>query len=98
MKFGEDFRMSVRSIVKRYIETILLVLGIALGVGVTAAGIAMAARSAQDARELLASPQYREIVVTVREDAEDMDLPAVERIDTEQIILTSADLGAREVV
>ena len=97
MKFGEDFRMSVRSIIKRYIETILLVLGIALGVGVTAAGIAMAARSSRDASELLASPQYREIVVTVREDAEDMELPAVKQVDTQQIILTSADLGARDV-
>ena len=97
MKFGEDLRMSVRSIIKRYIETILLVLGIALGVGVTAAGIAMAARSARDASELLASPQYREIVVTVREDAEDMELPAVKQVDTQQIILTSADLGARDV-
>ena len=97
MKFGEDLRMSVRSIIKRYIETILLVLGIALGVGVTAAGIAMAARSSRDASELLASPQYREIVVTVREDAEDMELPAVKQVDTQQIILTSADLGAREI-
>ena len=69
MKFGEDLRMSIRSIVKRYIETILLLSGVGLGVGVTAAGIAMAARSARDARELLSSPQYRDIVVTVREDA-----------------------------
>ena len=38
MNVGEDVRMSLRSIQKRPIESLLLVLGIALGIGATAAG------------------------------------------------------------
>ena len=41
-----------------------------------AAGVALAARTSEQAKELLSSTQYREIVVTAREESEDMDLPA----------------------
>ena len=96
MGIGEDLRMSLRSIGRRLVESLLLIIGISLGIGATAAGIAMVARSRQTAEELLSSTEYREIVITIREEAEDMDLPAVRQDSTEEIILTSADLAAAD--
>lgn len=96
MKFGEDLRISIRSIQTRFVESILLIVGIALGIGATAAGFAMVIRSVQESEELLSSTRYREIRVTIREESEDMDLPAVIQESTERIVLTSADLAARE--
>ena len=99
MKHGEDLHISIRSIRKRLAESILLILGIALGVGVTGAGVAMVARSSRDARELLSSTQYREIVVTAREESEQMELPAMRQDTTaEPVIITTAELRAREDV
>ncbi len=95
MRLGEDVRMSLRSILKRPVESLLLVLGIALGIGATAAGISMISHSVRAKRELLSSTQYKEIIVRVRESAEDMDLPAVPRINDESVILTWEDLSAK---
>ncbi|HOV64927.1 MAG TPA: hypothetical protein PLG43_13720, partial [Spirochaetia bacterium] len=81
MKRGEDLTMSIRSIKKRMVESILLIVGIALGVGVAGAGIALVSNSLKASKELLDSPQYKEIVVSLREDNEDLDLPVVPRKD-----------------
>jgi hypothetical protein len=96
MKMGEDIRMGFRWIRSRPVETMLLIFGISLGIGATSAGIALAGRTAAEARELLSSAQYREIVVQARESADDMEVPAMERTETEMIILTTADLSAAE--
>lgn len=87
--------MSVRSVVGRPAESLLLSLGVALAVGATAAGIALAGRTAEQSRELLSSPRFREIVVAAREDADEMALPAQLRTSTEVVMLTAADLEAR---
>lgn len=96
MNHGEDIRMGVRWIIGRPVETLLLVFGISLGIGATAAGIALAGRTGAEARRILASTEYREIVVRARQSASEMDLPAVLQTDAAAIILTSADLAARE--
>ena len=97
MNYREDLRMSVRSVIGRPAESLLLSLGVALAVGATAAGIALAGRTNEQSRELLSSPRYREIVVAAREDADEMDLPAQVQTSTEVSILTAADLEARSV-
>ncbi len=97
MNYREDLRMSVRSVVGRPAESLLLSLGVALAVGATAAGIALAGRTNEQSRELLSSPRFREIVVAAREDAEEMDLPAQVQTSTELVQLTAADLEARSV-
>jgi hypothetical protein len=97
MKYREDLRMSVRSVIGRPAESLLLSLGVALAVGATAAGIALAGRTSEQSRELLSSPRYREIVVAAREDADEMDLPAQIQTSTEVVMLTAADLEARSV-
>ena len=97
MKYREDLRMSVRSVIGRPAESLLLSLGVALAVGATAAGIALAGRTSEQSRELLSSTRYREIVVAAREDADEMDLPAQVQMSTELTVLTAADLEARTV-
>ena len=97
MNYREDLRMSVRSVIGRPAESLLLSLGVALAVGATAAGIALAGRTNEQSRELLGSPQFREIIVAAREDADEMDLPAQLQTSTELVQLTAADLEARSV-
>jgi putative ABC transport system permease protein len=96
MKRGEDLLLSTRSIRRRIVESLLLIVGIALGIGAAGAGIAMMAGTAAESRELLASPGYREIVVSIREDAGDMELPAVAIDNESDLVLTTLDLKAAE--
>ncbi len=96
MKRGEDLLLSTRSIRRRMVESILLIVGIALGIGSAGAGIAMMAGTTAESRKLLASPEYREIVVSIREDTADMDLPAVAIDNENNLVLTTADLRAAD--
>ena len=98
MNIGEDIRISLRSIIKRPVESMLLVLGIALGIGATAAGIAMISHSNIAEKDLLSSPQYREIIVQESENSEKMDLAAVPTGSSGQITLTWQDLAAKNEV
>lgn len=92
----EDLLLSLRAVLGRPAESLLLVLGMALAVGATAAGLALAGRLAEQSRERLASPRYREIVVATRQQAGDMETPARLRTGSD-VLLTAADLEARHV-
>jgi hypothetical protein len=95
MRRREDIRLGLRWVLGRPVETLLLVFGISLGIGATAAGIALAGHTAATTRQTLASTEYREIVVSTRQNSTDMDLPAVARTTTQNVVLTTADLSAR---
>ena len=90
----EELLLSVRAVLGRPAESLLLALGMALAVGAAAAGLALAGRTAELSRERLASPRYREVVVATRQRAADMELPARVRTGTD-VVLTVADLEAR---
>ncbi len=92
----EDLLLSLRAVLGRPAESLLLVLGMALAVGATAAGLALAGRIAEQSRERLAAPRYREIVVATRQQAADMEVPARLR-SASDVVLTVADLEARQV-
>lgn len=98
MKLAEDIRISLRSIRQRPVESLLLILGIALGIGATAAGISMISSSIEERNLILGSPQYREVVVQAREEAEDMELAATPTVSGENLILSWSDLAARDDV
>ena len=68
--------MSVRALLGRPAESLLLSLGVALAVGATAAGITLAGTTRAQSEALLASPRYREIVVSTRAETSTMVLPA----------------------
>jgi putative ABC transport system permease protein len=95
MKIREDLLINLRSILKKPVESLLLVLGIALGIGATASGISIVARTISSSKELLAETHYKEIVVSARQATTDMDLPAVLRND-KQIYLSANDLVASQ--
>lgn len=95
MNIGEDVRISLRSIQKRPVESLLLVLGIALGIGATAAGVSLISHSIKAKNELLSRTSYSEVVVQVRESAEDMDLAAVPQVEEGNVHLNRADLEAK---
>ncbi|MDE0218470.1 MAG: ABC transporter permease [Spirochaetaceae bacterium] len=76
MILREDLRMSVRALLGRPAESLLLSLGVALAVGATAAGVTLAGTTRAHSEALLASPRYREIVVSTRAETSTMALPA----------------------
>ncbi len=76
MILREDLRMSVRALLGRPAESLLLALGVALAVGATAAGITLAGTTRAQSVKLLASPRYREIIVSTRAETSTMALPA----------------------
>lgn len=98
MKIGEDLHMSIRSIIRRPLESLILILAIGLGIGVAASGFALAFAVAKENAALLSETRYREIIVTTRDNKDKMDLPAVSDTIEENIILTSEDLSARDDV
>ena len=98
MNFGEDLKMSLRSLKEKPVETLLLVLGISLGIGATAAGVSMIGSSIAEKNKVLNSTTYKEIVVQVEEESENMDQPASVVADGETIILSYNDLVAKNDV
>jgi hypothetical protein len=96
MAGSEAGKLAVRSLSRRPVETVLLVIGIALGIGTTAGGVSMVAELDRRGQELISSTAYREIVVSTRENAEDMEVPAYRNESTEAVILTGEDLAARD--
>lgn len=96
MKTKEDLLINLRSIFKRPVESLLLVLGISLGIGATASGFTIVFRTMNETSKQLAQTHYKEIVVSVRQSSEDMDLPAELRSETD-VYLTPGDLKAKEV-
>ncbi len=94
---GEDNRIMTREMEKKLVETLLLILAVALGVGVAAAGFSLATTAGIRSAQELALPQYREIAVSTRTEAEDFDSPAQMGSD-ETVTLTIADLAAVEEI
>ena len=91
MIFREDLRMSVRALLGRPAESLLLALGVALAIGATAAGLTLAGTTRARSREMLELPRFREIVVATRADTSTMALPVRVRTATD-VVLTVDDL------
>ncbi len=96
MKRSEPQKLSLRSMSRRPAETLLLIVGIASGIGTTAGGISMVTHLQNETKRLINSPVYREIVASTREEAEDMATSAYVERNLENVVLTSADFAARE--
>ncbi|MDC7224477.1 MAG: ABC transporter permease [Spirochaetales bacterium] len=94
----EDNRIMTREMERKLVETLLLILAVALGVGVAAAGFSLAATAGVRSARELALPQYREIAVSTRTDAEDFESPAQLNENDDEITLTVADLAAADEI
>jgi len=74
------------------LESGLLLLAVALGVGATAAGFSLLANTQKLGDQMLSSPAYREIVVATQTKADDMEAPAVPKPSKDTLILSASDL------
>ncbi|MGL1890853.1 MAG: ABC transporter permease [Spirochaetaceae bacterium] len=82
----------------RILESGLLIIAVALGVGAAASGLSLLFHTNEYSKKLLASPEYREVVVTTRADMEDMEFPVIEKISEKEVRLGTQDLKAGELM
>lgn len=97
-RISEPGKVMLRRFTHRSLESGLLILAVALGVGAASAGLALLAHIREYSQEMLTSPAYREIVVSTHGEAEDMSVPVIEKPLRETTALTQADLAARDIV
>lgn len=95
---SEAFALIWRRFERRLLESGLLVLAVALGVGAATAGLALFLHAEEMAARTLASVDNRVIVVSAQSSADDMDVPAVRRPEGSSTILTVKDLDARDLL
>ena len=98
MRLRDDFSMGLRGLFSRPLETMLLILGIALGIGATAAGLSLFIRTVEVGDELLVRPEYREIVVSAGTDASASDGPAQLVTEDTRVVFTSEDLKSADEI
>jgi len=94
----EAFLIIKRRFINRLLESGLLILAVALGVGAAASGLSLLLHTNNYSKEMLSSTSYRELVVTTKDKAEDMETPVVLKSNGDEVILTSLDLTAAELV
>ena len=95
--YGEDLRLSIRALLGRPAESLLLAVGVAVAVGATVTGIALAGTAATISERLLASLRHREIIVTTKVGSETMESPG-RKLLPGRVELTVEDLDrARSV-
>jgi len=94
---SEEGKIIVRRFMDRFLESGLLILAVALGIGAASSGIALLANTVSTSRELLDSPGYKELVVSTAGEADDMDVPVSLKAVQENAVLTSDDLTAGEL-
>lgn len=96
MKMREDVVMSIRSLRNHLIETILLLLGIGLGIGATTAGISVLSGIHTMEAAMTNLPEYREIIVRPAANAQEMDVALTALTDDQTVELSGADLAAAQ--
>lgn len=94
----EASKLLLHRFFNRILESGLLLLSVALRVGAAGDGFYLFAHVQKYSEEMLSSPEYREIVVTTQDSAEEMTTPVVQRPAQERAILTAADLSAAEII
>jgi ABC-type lipoprotein release transport system permease subunit len=91
---SEGGKVVYRRFSGRLVESGLLILAVALGVGVASSGFSLLGNTIKAGKEMLASPAYRELVVSARSNAEEMTVPAAKKPAASNVALTSSDLDA----
>ena len=96
--YREPFTLIKRRFFSRILESGMLIIAVALGVGVSAAGFALLTHTMAYSNEILQSPAFREITASTRNSKDDMDTPVLEKSVSDTTVLTSADLDAAELI
>lgn len=97
MNLKEDLTLSIRAMMTSPLESMLLILGLALSIGATASGFGMYGKAVTDGHALLQQAEYREIVVTPRESQAEMKLPLAATSEENDIKLDIDDLDAKTI-
>jgi hypothetical protein len=95
---NEPLLIMLRRFTGRILESGLLILLVALGVGAASAGVSISLNSASYAADLRSRASYHEIAVSVPSQADTMEEPVIRRPTTDTTILTYADLSAAELL
>lgn len=91
---SEGGKIAYRRFMGRIVESGLLILAVALGVGAASSGFSLLGNTIKAGNDMLATPAYRELVVSARSNADEMTVPAVKKPAASNVALTSADLDA----
>jgi len=94
---NEPVKIILRRFRDRSLESGLLIIAVALGIGAFSAGLSLIMNTVAYSNNIIKSPAYRELVVSTRSEADEMESPVSEKPAQETAILTIADLGAAEI-
>lgn len=97
MKIAEDSLILIRSAGAKPLETLLLVLALALGVGAAASGFSLMVQSTQFTKQMMESPEYRQISLSSWDNADEMETASM-AINSDTIRLSESDLEAADEV
>ncbi|MDC7126465.1 MAG: FtsX-like permease family protein [Spirochaetales bacterium] len=92
--FNEPVKIILRRFRDRSLESGLLIIAVALGIGAFSAGLSLIMNTIKFSNEIMSSPEYKELVVSTRSNANEMDVPVKEKLVNETAVLTSEDLEA----
>jgi ABC-type antimicrobial peptide transport system permease subunit len=95
---SESGKVVYRRFMGRIIESGLLIIAVALGVGAASAGFSLLANTMSSGKKMLDTVTYRELVVSTRSNADEMSEPATVKGAGAAAVLTSADLDAASLV
>jgi len=89
---SESGKIIYRRFMGRIVESSLLIIAVALGVGAASSGFSLLGNTIQSGKRMLATVTYRELVASARSSAEEMAEPATRKSAAAAAVLTSADL------
>ena len=94
---NEPVKIILRRFRDRTLESGLLIIAVALGIGAFTAGLSLIMNTIEFSNEIMRSPEYKELVVSTRSEASEMEVPLKEKLVQETAVLTIADLAAAEL-
>src|SRR5512145_1301817 len=94
---SEAGKVVSRRFASRIVESGLLILAVALGVGAASAGFSLLANTLKAGQEMRASRAYRELVVSTSSSGVEMTVPAMKQPARSNVALTVSDLDAAEL-
>jgi hypothetical protein len=89
---NETVKIISRRFQERILESGLLIIAVALGIGAASSGIALLGNTISTSKNILEAPAYRELIVSTLSEADDMDEPVSLKPLQESAVLTSSDL------
>jgi len=95
--FSESGKVLSRRFTGRIVESGLLILAVALGVGAASSGFSLLGNTIQAGNDMLSSVEYRELVVSTRSSAEEMTVPVIKKPASTNVVITASDLDAAEL-